>query len=86
MKLLFRALPLLLFPLISSCVEDHCKTCESTTYLVIDGEEIYMSGSVKEDYCGEDLQEMIDLDYTTETIVDEENETTNEYTTFITCY
>tara|TARA_B100000780_G_scaffold240658_1_gene182857 strand:+ start:2244 stop:2381 length:138 start_codon:yes stop_codon:yes gene_type:complete len=45
-----------------------------------------MSGSVKADYCGEDLQEMIDLDYTTETIVDEETETTNEYTTFITCY
>lgn len=86
MKQLFRVLPLLIFPLISSCVEDHCKTCESITYLVIDGEEFHEPGTVKEDFCGEELQEMIDLDYTTETIVQEETETEMVYTTFITCY
>jgi len=86
MKLLFRVLPLLLFPLISSCVEDHCKTCESTTYYIIEGGQVYMLESVKEDYCGEELQEMIDLDYTTGTMEYGVSENTVEFTTFITCY
>jgi len=86
MKLLFRAIPLLLFLLISSCVEDRCKTCESTTYYVIEGGQLYMLESVKEDYCGEELQEMIDLDYTTETVDQGVSGTIVELTTFITCY
>ena len=86
MKLLFRVIPIFLILLITSCGEDPCKTCESTTYLVIDGEQFYINGSAKADYCGEELQEMIDLDYTTETVVQEETDSVLEYTTFITCY
>jgi len=86
MKLLFKVIPLFILTLFSSCGEDPCKTCESTTYLVIDGEHFFVSGSEKVDYCGEELQEMIDLDYTTETVIQEETEIVMEYTTFITCY
>lgn len=86
MKLLFKVIPFIILPLISSCGEDPCKTCEFITYVAIDGELTILPGSEKNDYCGDELQEMIDLDYTTETVVLGETEIEMEYTTFITCY
>lgn len=69
-----------------SCVEDRCKTCEHTTYLVIDEEQHYLEGVIKNDYCGEELDELMNTEYTVDSVYNEETEITFVYTTFITCY
>lgn len=86
MKLLFKVIPFFILLLFSSCGEDPCKTCEFTTYVVVEGGQVIMLESVKTDYCGEELQEMIDLDYTTGTMEYGVSENTVEYSTFIICY
>ena len=86
MKLLISALSIFTLSLFTSCGEDPCKTCVSTTYIVIDGEQFYNDDTEKMDYCGEDLQEMMDIEYTTDTIYQEEPEAVIVYTTFISCY
>ena len=56
------------------------------TYVVIDEEQFYIGESAKADYCGEELQELMDTEYTTETVQQEDPEITLVYTTFISCY
>ena len=86
MKRIFSIVPLIIIALISSCGEDSCKPCASTTYVVIDGEQFYTGESVKAEYCGEELQELMDTEYTVETVQQEDPDITFVYTTFISCY
>ena len=69
----------------SSCVGDKCKTCELTSYVVIGG-QIYNGASEEIVYCGEELQEFMDIKHTVDTVTQEGSGVEAVQTTFITCY
>ena len=72
------------FPLFFSCGEDRCKTCQYTSYST--NQEQLSCSILETDYCGEELQEQIDLKYTIDTVYHEASEDSIIKTTYITCY
>ncbi|MFQ3269624.1 MAG: hypothetical protein ACI9B2_001437 [Flavobacteriales bacterium] len=86
MKLLFKVIPFFILPLFSSCGEDPCKTCIFTTYVVINEDQFFEVDSVNSEYCGEELQELIDFEYTVDTLINEETQDEMVTTTYISCY
>jgi hypothetical protein len=76
---------LLLATMVSSCVSDKCKTCEFSSYIKIGG-QIYNESKVDSVFCGEQLQDLIDAEYSIDTITVEGSSAEIEQTTFITCY
>lgn len=76
---------LLLTVMVSSCVSDKCKTCEFSSYIVMGG-QIYNEAKIDSVLCGEELQDLIDAEYSIDTITIEGSSVEIEQTTFITCY
>ena len=72
--------------LVFSCMEDHCKTCSFTTYVVVNEVQLNSIEPEKLTYCGKELQELIDIEYTVDTLIDEETQDIIVSTTYITCY
>ena len=60
------------FPLFFSCGEDRCKTCQYTSYST--NQEQLSCPILETDYCGEELQEQIDLKYTIDTVYHDASE------------
>ena len=57
-----------------------------STYVVINEYQFFEVDSVNSEYCGEELQELIDIEYTVDTIINEETQDEIVTTTYISCY
>ena len=54
--------------------------------MVINEYQFFEVDSVNSEYCGEELQELIDIEYTVDTIINEETQDEMVTTTYISCY
>jgi hypothetical protein len=86
MKLFYKGFLFCSLSLVFSCVEDHCKTCSFTSYVVVNEEQLSMLEPENSKYCGEELQELIDIEFTVDTLIEEESQDVIVSTTYITCY